>query len=110
MPVYNLEDDLPTLAEAKKELKEILINEKKRKSRYIKIIHGYGSHGYGGKLRFGLRKSLANSVTEKGITEIIPGEKFYFDQNLDSLLTEYPDLISDPDFDRYNPGITIILL
>lgn len=77
----------------------------------LKIIHGYGSSGKGGKLNVGLRKSFALRKKEKVIKDFIPGEDFsIFENRVLELLEAVPDLRVDPDLNATNEGITILWL
>ncbi len=79
--------------------------------RVVKVVHGYGSSGAGGALRPALRKSLQLRKKEGLIIKIIWGEKWsIFEPDARTVLEQYPELQSDPDLDRCNQGITIVLL
>jgi hypothetical protein len=79
--------------------------------RALKIIHGYGSSGKGGKLNVGLRKSFALRKKEKAIKDFIPGEDFsIFENRVLELLEAVPDLRLDSDLNATNEGITILWL
>jgi hypothetical protein len=56
----NLELDLPTLDEARRKVIAELRAAKREGVRVLKVIHGYGSTGKGGRLCVGLRKSYCS--------------------------------------------------
>ena len=77
----------------------------------LKVIHGYGSSGEGGKLCSGIRKSLRLRVKEGKALSMVPGERFSSDSNEGrELLKRHPELRSDRDYNRQNPGVTIVEL
>ena len=108
--VYNLEKGMPSLEAARKNLLMILETEKRRGTKAIKIIHGYGSSGKGGVLKQGLRQLLLSKKNEGNIKDLINGENFLFSNAMTNTLIKYPGLMSDSDFNRANSGITIILI
>lgn len=108
---YNVEAGLPTLEEARR----LIIGEIKRAKRdgveVLKVIHGYGSSGKGGKLNFGLRKSFALRKQEGVIKDFIAGEDFsIFNPTVLTLLEAVPELRGDPDLSATNEGVTILWL
>ena len=88
---------------------EAIRDAKRSGVRAMKIIHGYGSSGKGGKLNTGLRKSFGLRKKERMIKDFIPGEDFsIFESRVLELLEAIPDLRSDPDLNATNEGITIL--
>ena len=63
----NIKSDMPTVAEAEKRLEAAISSGKKLGSGAVKIIHGYGSGGKGGKIRIAVRKK----ASEMGKTIIL---------------------------------------
>ena len=110
MPVYNLESGRPILDEARLKLSGIIETERRRGTKALKIIHGWGSSGVGGVLRVGLRNFLQSRKREGGIREFIPGEDLSLNVKITDVLKDHPGLSSDPDFGRGNPGVTIIII
>jgi hypothetical protein len=79
--------------------------------RVLKIIHGYGSSGKGGKLNFGLRKSFALRKQEGVIRDFVAGGDFsIFNPTVLSLLEVVPELRGDPDLNATNEGVTVLWL
>lgn len=90
---------------------EAIRNARRSGVRALKIIHGYGSSGKGGKLCVGLRKSFALRKKEGVIKDFIPGEDFsIFDGRVLELLEVVSELRGDPDLNATNEGITIVWL
>lgn len=108
---YNVEDGLPTLDEARRAVIDQIRQAKRDRVRVLKVIHGYGSSGAGGRLGVGLRKSFALRKKEGVIAEAIPGEDFsIFQPATMALLEAVPELKGDPDLNQVNEGITILWL
>ena len=77
----------------------------------LKIIHGHGASGVGGKLRNALRRSLQRRRKEKKIRSFVTGEKWaVVEEATRELLEECPELRNDADLNGYNEGITFVLL
>jgi hypothetical protein len=105
----NVKATMPTVEEARRHLLDELAAAKTGGVRILKIIHGYGSSGVGGRLRGALRRSLALRKKEGGIKGFIAGEEWgLFNEEARALCDRYPALRDDPDYSRENPGITIV--
>jgi hypothetical protein len=108
---YNVEADLPTLDEARRLVIEQIRVAKRDRVRILKIIHGYGSSGKGGRLAVGLRKSFALRKKEGVILDAIAGEDFsIFQAATMALLEAVPEMRGDPDLNQVNEGITVLWL
>ena len=111
MIIINLEQGMPTVEQASHRLIGELIRARAQGAKVVKLIHGYGSSGVGGKLRIGIRATLADRKRRGEIKEAVPGEDWsIFDEGARRILDAYPDLNRDRDFGRGNAGITILLL
>ena len=107
----NVEADLPTLDEARKRVIAEIAQAKRAGVRVLKVIHGYGSSGVGGKLCIGLRKSFGLRKKEGAIKDFIAGEDFsIFHEPTLSLLEAVPELRGDPDLNATNEGVTFLWL
>ena len=58
MMTINLEDGMPTVEQAQRRLTGELGRARGSGAKAVKLIHGYGSTGVGGKLRIGIRQFL----------------------------------------------------
>ena len=111
LKTYNVEAGFPTLEEARRRVIEEIRTAKREGVRVLKIIHGYGSSGQGGKLNFGLRKSFGLRKKEGVIRNFIAGEDFsIFNPAVLTLLEAVPELRGDPDLDATNEGVTVLWL
>jgi hypothetical protein len=107
----NIKAGMPTVDEARRILLEQIQTARMSGVRLLKLIHGYGSSGVGGKLRGALRRSLALRKKEGAIKGFIQGEEWtLFNEEARVLCERYPFLRDDPDYSRENPGITIVEL
>jgi hypothetical protein len=109
--VFNIESGWPTLEEARRLVIAEIEQAKCDGVRVLKVIHGYGSSGTGGKLCVGLRKSFGLHQKEGVIKNFIAGEDFsIFDDTALNLLEAVPELRGDPDLGATNEGVTILWL
>lgn len=107
----NLEDDRPTVAQAKSRLEFELRLAKKQGIGVLKIVHGFGSTGNGGKIRIAVRKELEKEQKLGRIAYYIMGEKLsIFEEDTRKLLQLYPEFRKEHDIDRHNNGITVVVL
>ena len=107
----NVEAGLPTLEEARRLVIAEIKLAKREGAKVLKVIHGYGSSGKGGKLGVGLRKSFGLRKKEGVIKDFIAGEDFsIFNDTVLALLEAVPELRADPDLGATNEGVTIVWL
>ena len=72
----NIKSDMPTSDDAIKRITYNIHNGKRLGYRAIKIIHGYGSTGAGGRIRIEARRYLESQKRKGVIADYIPGEDF----------------------------------
>ncbi len=107
----NLEAGMPTVEEAVGRLRVGLQEMRSRGVRIVRLIHGYGSTGKGGRLRVGVRDELARMKRQRRIADFIPGEDFGpFGEAGRRLVDRFPAMAKDPDFGKCNQGITMVAL
>lgn len=108
---YNVEDGLPSLDEARRLVLTQIKEAKRGGVRVLKVIHGYGSSGKGGKLCTGLRKSFGLRKKEGVIRDFVAGEDFSIFNNVTlALLEAVPEVRGDPDLNATNEGVTVVWL
>jgi len=111
MPRINLEDGMPVVEEAVRRMRMSIQEMKVGRVRIVKLIHGYGSTGRGGKIRVGIRNELAIMKSRGFIRDYIPGEEFGpLDAVTRKLADQNKTISRDPDYGRMNHGITIVVL
>ena len=107
----NLERGMPRADQAIRQLSFELHHSRSLGFRALKIIHGYGSTGAGGRIRLESRKYLARLKSRGEIADFIPGEEFsIFHAGTLAAFRRCGALRRDPDLERHNNGVTIILL
>ena len=107
----NIKYDLPTASDAVKRVTYNIRNGKTWGAGAIKIIHGYGSGGKGGKIRTEVRRYLGEQKSKSLIRDYIIGEEFsIFNESTRRAFDVCDDLRRDSDLERHNNGITIIIL
>jgi Smr domain len=109
--VVNLEEGFPTRDQACQKLEAALARARKDGVAVLKVIHGYGSSGAGGVLRFAIRGFLRQRKDKGEIAAFVNGESWSsFDERSKLLFAKAPELILDSDVGRGNKGITLVLL
>ena len=107
----NLELGMPAASDAVRRLTFEVHHSKSMQCKVLKIIHGYGSSGKGGKIRTAARDRLTFLQGKQEIQYFIPGERFsIFDEPTRKALALCPSLRNDRDLDRSNNGVTFIVL
>jgi hypothetical protein len=107
----NIEAGMPTAAVAEKRTLFEISTAKRQGVKVLKIIHGYGSTGTGGKLKIEIQKLLAVKKKEGVIKAFVNGGDWdIFNQATRDLLDACNELRQDPDLGSHNNGITIVLL
>ena len=107
----NLEIGHPAVAQALERMRMELRMSKKRGYTAVKLIHGFGSSGSGGKIRTAVRRELTAMQRRGEIGDVIFGEKLtIFSQETQELLRRCPSFRRDPDLERYNNGITVVVI
>jgi hypothetical protein len=77
----------------------------------VKLIHGYGSKGLGGRIKEEVANALTRHKRSNLIRDFIAGEDFRIsNQATWDLLKASPELKQDRDLSRNNRGITIVIL
>ena len=107
----NLEEGMPAVEDAVSRMNLGIQETKVSGTKVIKLIHGYGSTGTGGKIRISIRYELENMKKRKLIRDYIPGEDFGpFDESSRRLTERDRTITKDPDYGRGNHGVTIVVI
>lgn len=102
---------MPTVEEALRRLHTKLSLAIAQNVRVVRVIHGYGSSGRGGKIRDACRRMLAIMVGKNEIKAMIRGEEHSAARLASQdLIQRIPGLRSSTRSDAENPGITLIEL
>ena len=106
----NLELGRPSADEALRRLEHELAAKRHLRAKAMKIIHGYGSSGKGGRIRTASRKYLRAAQEQGRIYAVLPGERLtIFDEEARRLRARCPALRDDCDRERYNCGVTFVI-
>ena len=109
--IVNLEDGMPTVEEALADLRISLQSMRSTGFRIVKLIHGYGSTGRGGRICIGVRSELAAMARKRMIRDYVTGEDFGpYSETSRRIADQYREITRDPDYGRCNHGITIVVL
>lgn len=77
----------------------------------VKLIHGYGSSGTGGRIRTAVRKELAAMKAAGKIRDYVIGEEFsIFGPVTRRILVACSPVRADRDLEHHNNGITVVWL
>ncbi len=106
-----LKDDMPTVDEALDRLYRELDHARQSGIRVLKIIHGYGSAGRGGRIKDEVHRTLRAYRQTRRIKRFLPGED-YSERGEDSraLRRLCPELEKHVRSDSRNPGISFVEL
>ena len=111
IPRLNLEEGMPVVSEALGRMSLGLQEMRHGRVPVVKLIHGYGSTGRGGRIRDGVRDELAAMKRRGLIRAYIPGEDFGpLDAASRRLAERHGFVTRDPDYGRMNHGVTIVEL
>ncbi len=109
--LVNLERGLPTVAQALVRLDNELETSRRQGFRVLTLIHGYGSSGKGGAIKDAVRRRLQYYKHQGRVGEVVPGEDFSTRSGLGrQLLRRFSTLSTHGDLNRYNRGITLVVL
>jgi len=102
---------MPTSQQAVKRMTFEIHMAKSQGLKALKLIHGYGSSGAGGRIRVESRKYL-DTLARRGVIRFyVPGERWsIFDADAREALALCPALRSDSDLERHNNGVSFVLL
>ncbi len=109
--IVNLEEGRPRVNEGLLRLDRAIVSAKREGIEVVKLIHGYGSSGVGGRLREEVWNALSRYKRGALIQDFIPGEDFRISNEASwELLKRAPELKQDRDLGNNNRGITVVLL
>lgn len=102
---------MPTVKEAMGILELEIKRAKSLKCSCIKVIHGYGSTGTGGKIKTKLKEILPQKREKGQIKDYIHGEDWsIFNKKTREVLSTIKEAQGDKDLDKFNTGMTVVIL
>lgn len=109
--VVDIKSDMPAAGQAVRRAHNALVAAKASGAAAVKLIHGYGSTGVGGRIRTEARRFLEDQRRRGKVRAVLPGEAFsIFDQATLRAFDLCPELRRDSDLGRENSGVTIVVL
>ncbi len=107
----NIESGMPDVAQALAQLDIRLGDARRQGAALVRVIHGWGSTGSGGRIKAALPSHLAGLKRRRAIRGFVPGDQFSISTRQGAaLIDRYPVLKESMQTDRKNPGITFIEL
>ena len=107
----NIEQGLPTVDTAMRYVEQALSRARAYGYPVMKLIHGYGSSGSGGKIKTAVHRELSKYKSTGKIREFVAGENFtLFDPATQRIIAAYSEITRDSDYLKANQGITVILI
>jgi len=105
----NLEAGLPSAEQSLERLERTLREARSCGAKVVRLIHGYGSTGRGGKIRDAVRRELGRKLARCEVKAVVPGENYSSTTNSGrDLLSRFKELKNTERSDSSNPGLTII--
>lgn len=107
----NLEGGLPTVEQALERFRRRLHGASASGAKVLKIIHGYGSTGRGGRIRDAIRRELGRMLARGEVAGVVHGEDYGASTLAGrELLARFKELKATERPDTSNPGITLVEL
>jgi hypothetical protein len=107
----NLKEGLLFVDEALATLSLELELARSQGDKILRVIHGYGSSGTGGRIKEAVIRELASLSRAGGVHAYVAGDRYSEHTRPGrDLLDRFPDLRSTLASDRHNPGITFVQL
>lgn len=107
----NLEHGMPRANQAVRQLTFELQRSRALGFCALKLIHGYGSSGTGGRIRVEVRAYLKRLLARGEIVGVVIGEEFsIFNPATLAAFRHCDALRKDHDLERHNNGVTFVLL
>jgi len=94
LETLNIKDTMPTAEAAWTHCEGAMEGARLRGVRILKVVHGYGSGGVGGKIRRRVRAGLAKLLDAQRLGGVVA----------------FPALRGDADYGKGNEGITLVRL
>ncbi len=107
----NIEQGMPDTLTALRHMGSAMRTARAAGIPLVKLIHGYGSSGTGGRIRQSVHKELLEKKRRGQIKDFIKGEDFSpFNESTQRVIQALPAITKDSDYCKENHGITIIFL
>ncbi len=109
--IANLENGMPIVDQALERFRRRLSEASASGAKVLKVIHGYGSTGRGGKIRDAVRRELGRMLARGEVATVVAGEE-YSSATIAGrdLLSRFKELKATERPDSSNHGITLVEL
>jgi ribosomal protein L40E len=109
--IANLENGMPTVEHALERFRRRLSEASASGAKVLKVIHGYGSSGRGGKIRDAVRRELGRMLARGEVAAVVAGEEYSSTTIAGrDLLSRFKELKATERPDSSNHGITLVEL
>jgi hypothetical protein len=110
--IINLEINMPSTDEALERFHQHVEKLHHKGLRAVKVIHGHGSSGTGGKIRQEFRNAMEYGLWREYVLDVYYGETLYpSSEHFQDLIKNYPAIKKYLSKDMYrNLGITLLIL
>jgi hypothetical protein len=109
--IANLENGMPTVEQALERFRRRLSEASASGAKVLKVIHGYGSSGRGGKIRDAVRRELGRMLARGEVATVVAGEEYSSTTIAGrDLLSRFKELKATERPDSSNHGITLVEL
>ena len=106
----NLKEGLPVVEEALSHMRREISDARTCRVKVLKLIHGYGSTGTGGKIKQAVQMELASMHLQGQIRMYVVGDDYAVSEAGQELRARHPELLRSRRQDFQNFGITFVEL
>ncbi len=106
----NLKEGLPVVEEALSRMRREISDARACRVKVLKLVHGYGSTGTGGKIKQAVQVELASMHLQGQIRMYVVGDDYAVSVAGQELRARYPELLRSRRQDFENRGITFVEL
>ena len=106
----NLKEGLPVVEDALSSMRRVIADARACRVKVLKLVHGYGSTGTGGKIKQAVQVELASMHLQGQIRMYVVGDDYAVSVAGQELRARYPELLRSRRQDFENRGITFVEL
>ena len=106
----NLKEGLPVVEDALSSMRREISDARACRVKVLKLVHGYGSTGTGGKIKRAVQVELASMHLQGQIRMYVVGDDYAVSVAGQELRARYPELLRSRRQDFENRGITFVEL
>ena len=104
----NLKEGLPVVEDALSSMRREISDARACRVKVLKLVHGYGSTGTGGKIKQAVQVELASMHLQGQIRMYVVGDDYAVSVAGQELRARYPELLRSRRQDFENRGITFV--